>query len=79
MLPAATGCHIASHYLLIRFKNALPQVMLDKYLTVDFDVKCLMTDPITNEWIVFLPDMPHLTKKLSHLLSCHLQRLLNII
>ncbi len=33
-------------------------------LTVDFGVKYLMTDPVTNEWIVFLPNMPHLTKKI---------------
>ena len=38
--------------------------MIDNYPTVDFDVKCLMTDPVTNEWIVFLPDMPHLTKNI---------------
>ena len=37
-------------------------MILDKYPMVDFDAKCLMTDPVTNEWIVFLPDMPHLTK-----------------
>jgi hypothetical protein len=37
---------------------------LDIYPTVDFDVKCLMTDPITNQWIIFLPDMPHLTKNI---------------
>jgi hypothetical protein len=38
--------------------------MLDKYPMVDFNIKCLMTDPVTNEWIVFLPDMPHLTKNI---------------
>jgi hypothetical protein len=39
-------------------------VMLDKYPMVDFNVKCLMTDLVTNEWIEFLPDMPHLTKNI---------------
>ncbi len=63
----AAGCNwvlysntLSSH----TFEDALPQVMLDKYPTVDFAVKCLMTDPVTNEWIVFVPDMPHLTKNI---------------
>ena len=34
------------------------------YPTVVFDVKCLMADPATKQWIVFLPDMPHLTKNI---------------
>ena len=38
--------------------------MIDNNPTVDFDVQCLMTDPITNEWIVFLPAMVHLTKNI---------------
>jgi hypothetical protein len=46
------------------FCDALPHEILDKYPTVDFDPKCLMTDPVTNQWIVFLPDMPHLTKNI---------------
>ncbi len=46
------------------FQDALPQVMIDNYPTNDFDVKCLMTDPVTNEWIVFLPDKPHITKNI---------------
>ncbi len=56
------------------FQYSLPQVMIDNFPMVDFDVKCLMTDPITNEWIVLLPAMPHLTNILSYLLSFHLQR-----
>jgi hypothetical protein len=61
------------------FQDALPQEMLDEYPTINFDVKCLMTDPVTNQWIIFLPGLPHITKILSHLLSCHLQRILNKI
>jgi hypothetical protein len=38
--------------------------MHDKYPTVDFNVKCLMTDPVTNERIIFLPKMLHLTKNI---------------
>jgi hypothetical protein len=39
--------------------------MIVKYLTVDFDVRCLMVDPVTLQWIVFLPDMCHLTKNVA--------------
>jgi hypothetical protein len=46
------------------FRDALPCEILDKYPTVDFDVKCLMTNPVLKQWIVFLPDMPHLTKNI---------------
>jgi hypothetical protein len=46
------------------FQDALPHEILDKYPTVDFDVKCLMTNPFSKQWIVFLPDMPHLTKNI---------------
>ena len=45
MLPAATGCRIVTH----TFRDALPHEILDKYPTVDFDPKCLMTDPIMNQ------------------------------
>jgi hypothetical protein len=39
-------------------------VLLEKYSEVIFDVKCLMVNPVTKQWIVFLPDMPHLTKNI---------------
>ncbi len=35
---------------------------MNKYSNVDFDVKCLMMNLFSKQWIVFLPDMPHLTK-----------------
>ncbi len=47
-----------------KFCDALSHKILDKYPMVDFDVECLMTDPITNQWIIFLPDVPHLTKNI---------------
>ena len=46
------------------FRDALPREILDKYPTVDFDVKCLMTNHFLKQWIVFLPNMPHLTKNI---------------
>ncbi len=39
--------------------------MIVKYPTVDFDVKCLMMDPVTLQLIVFLPDMCHITKNIT--------------
>jgi hypothetical protein len=63
----AAGCNWVSYQDTLTshtFRDALPQEMIDIYPTVDFDVKCLMTNPVTNEWIVFLPDMPHLTKNI---------------
>jgi hypothetical protein len=45
-------------------RDALPRELLEQYPTVDFDVKCLMKDPVTKQWIVFIPDMPHLTKNI---------------
>jgi hypothetical protein len=63
----AAGCNWVSYRDTLSthtFCDALPHEILEKYPTVDFDPKCLMTDPITNQWIVFLPDMPHLTKNI---------------
>ncbi len=31
---------------------------------IPVNVKFLITDPITKWWIVFYPDMPHLTKNI---------------
>ena len=39
--------------------------MIVKYPTVNFDVKCLLMDPVTLQWIVSLPDMCHLTKNIA--------------
>ncbi len=39
--------------------------MIVKYPTVNYDVKCLMMDPDMLQWIVFLPDMCHLTKNIA--------------
>jgi hypothetical protein len=63
----AAGCNWVSFWDTLSthtFRDALPREILDKYPTVDFDVKCLMTNPFSKQWIVFLPDMPHLTKNI---------------
>jgi hypothetical protein len=55
------------------FRDALPQEMFDDYPTVGFDVKCLMTDSVTNQWIVFYQICLIYQKILLQLLSCCLQ------
>jgi hypothetical protein len=49
------------------FCNALPQQLMDKYPAINFDVKCLAKHPVMKHWIIFIPDMPHLTK---HIVTC---------
>jgi hypothetical protein len=44
------------------FRDALPRQILDKYPDIDYNVRCLMKDPVTGLWCIFLPDMPRLTK-----------------
>jgi hypothetical protein len=48
------------------FRDALPQQILNKYPDpdIDYDVRCLMKDPVTGQRCIFLPDMPHLTKNI---------------
>ena len=47
----AAGCNWVSYHdtlLSHTLQDALPQVMIDNIPMADFDVKCLMTDPVTN-------------------------------
>jgi len=63
----AAGCNWVSYRDTLSthtYRDALPHEILDMYPTVDFDVQCLMADPATKQWIIFLPDMPHLTKNI---------------
>ena len=39
-------------------------MILEKYTEVDIDLKCLMTNPVTIQCMIFLPDMSHLTKNI---------------
>jgi hypothetical protein len=63
----AAGCNWVSYRDTLptsTFCNDLPQQILDKYSGIDYDVRCLMKDPVTGQWCIFLPDMPHLTKSI---------------
>jgi hypothetical protein len=63
----AAGCNWVSYCDTLSthtYRDALQREILDMYPTVDFDVQCLMADPATKQWIIFLHDMPHLTKNI---------------
>ncbi len=63
----AASCNWVSYHDTLStnaFCDALSRKILDKYPTVDFNVESLMTDPVINQWIIFLPDMPHFTKNI---------------
>jgi hypothetical protein len=67
----ATGCNWVSFWDILSthtFRDALPCEILDKYPKVDFDVKCLMTNPFSKQWVLFLPDAT------SHKKYCHISR-----
>jgi hypothetical protein len=66
----AAGCNWVSFcdtLLMCTFRDALPWQILDKYTDIDYNVRCLMKDPVTRQWCIFLPDIPHLTK---NILTC---------
>ena len=62
----AAGCNWVSGDTLSThtYREALPQEILDKYPMINFDVKCLAKDAVTDRWMIFVPDMPHLTKNI---------------
>jgi hypothetical protein len=62
----AAGCNWLSFGTLSTHthRDALPVWIHDKYQNIDYDVRCLMKDPVTMQWFVFIPDMPHLTKNM---------------
>jgi hypothetical protein len=47
--------------------DALLMWIPDKYPDIDYDVRCLMKDPVTLQWCVYIPNMLHLTK---NILTC---------
>ena len=40
---------------------SLQREIFGKFPIIDFDVRCLTTDPLTKEMIIYMPNMPHLT------------------
>jgi hypothetical protein len=42
----------------------LPEDLKASFPDIDFEQKCLKVDPITKDYLLFLPDMPHLIKNM---------------
>jgi hypothetical protein len=56
----AAGCNWVSYRDTLSthtFRDALPREMIVKYHTIDYDVQCLMRDPVTRQWVIFFPDI----------------------
>jgi hypothetical protein len=63
----AAGCNWVSFWdtlSMSSFRDALPRQIFNKYPDIDYNVRCLMKGPVTGQWCIFLPDMPHLTKSI---------------
>jgi hypothetical protein len=62
----AAGCNWVSCQDLTThtFCIALPHQLVDKYPTINFNVMCLAKHLVTKHWIIFIADMPHLTKNI---------------
>ena len=57
-------------------RDILSNELLDEYPKIDFDLMTVAQDPVTEEYFIFLPDMPHLSKCLgihpkAHSIKCH--------
>ena len=72
-LECAMATVDAAGYNWIAFKDILPthtihdillKDLLDEYPNIDFDVMTVAQDPVTKEYCIFLPDMPHLSKNI---------------
>jgi len=63
----AAGCNWVSNRDCLStntYHDALPRELTDKYPKIKFDLKCLAKHPRSKQWIIFVPDMPHLTKNI---------------
>ncbi|KAL7527593.1 hypothetical protein ACHAXR_005041, partial [Thalassiosira sp. AJA248-18] len=45
-------------------RDMLPEELRNEYPDIDFDLKIACRHPVTDDWIIFIPDMPHLTKNI---------------
>lgn len=60
----AAGCNWLSFKNLadLPISKLLPADLMSKYESIDFDIEIVHEDPVSGEYIIFLPDMPHLIK-----------------
>jgi hypothetical protein len=63
----AAGCNWVSFRDMLSthtFNDAMPRWIVEQFPLIDFNIKCLMRDHVAGRWVIFLPDMPHLTKNI---------------
>jgi len=63
----AAGCNWLSFgdtLLTHTHRDALPSWIPDKFPNTEYDVRCLMKDPVTKQYCIFIPDMLHLTNNI---------------
>jgi hypothetical protein len=62
----AAGCNWVSFCDMLSthtFNDAMPRIV-DQFPLIDFNIKCLVRDHFAGRWVIYLPDMPHLTKNI---------------
>jgi hypothetical protein len=63
----AAGCNWVSFGDMLSthtHRDALSTWIPNKYPDIDYDVRCLMKDPVTMQWCVYFANVPHLTKNI---------------
>lgn len=62
----AAGCNWVAFKSLSSYTigKVLPKSIIESYPEINFDIKLVYQDPVTDEYTIFLPDMPHLSKNI---------------
>ncbi|KAL7542027.1 hypothetical protein ACHAWF_011062 [Thalassiosira exigua] len=62
----AAGCNwkATENLVTLPISIMLPTSLTRKYPAIDFNINIVFQDPVTDEFVIFLPDMPHLTKNI---------------
>ena len=62
----AAGCNWVAFNSLatLSVSDILPKEIMDIDPSIDFDINLVYQCPVTNRYVIFLPDMPHLTKNI---------------
>lgn len=62
----AAGCNWAAYNSMsnILIGAILPAFLKEKYPTINFDLSIVHKDPVSGNYIIFMPDMPHLMKNI---------------
>ena len=62
----AAGCNWVAFNSMseLTIREISAQTLVSKYPHINFDLQIVYQDPITGHYVIFLPDMPHLTKNM---------------